>query len=84
MKVNIVKIGNSHGIRIPKPLLEQTGLSGEVELVVKDGTLIIQHVHSVRANWDEAFADMVSRGDDRLIEGDALQPTTFDEEEWEW
>ena len=84
MKVNIVKIGNSQGIRIPKPLLEQTGLSGKVELVVKDGTLVIQHVHAVRANWEEAFADMASLGDDRLMEGDALLPTAFDDEEWEW
>ena len=32
MKVRIVPIGNSRGIRIPKILLEQTGLSGEVEI----------------------------------------------------
>jgi hypothetical protein len=30
MKTRIVRIGNSRGIRIPKPLLEQTGLHGEV------------------------------------------------------
>jgi antitoxin MazE len=32
MKTRIVAIGNSQGIRIPKPLLEQTGLFGEVEI----------------------------------------------------
>lgn len=84
MKANIVRIGNSQGIRIPKPLLERTGLSGQVELVVKDRAIIIQHVHTVRANWEEAFAEMGARGDDRLLEGDTLQPTIFDEEEWEW
>jgi antitoxin MazE len=32
VKARIVAIGNSQGIRIPKPLLEQAGLTGDVEL----------------------------------------------------
>ena len=36
MKTRIVSIGNSQGIRIPKLLLEQTGLSGEVEIRAED------------------------------------------------
>jgi hypothetical protein len=36
MKTRIIPIGNSQGIRIPKPLLEQAGLSGEVEIRAKD------------------------------------------------
>ena len=36
MKVKIVKIGNSKGIRIPKVLLRQTGIDDEVNLEVKD------------------------------------------------
>lgn len=32
MKASIISIGNSKGIRIPKPLLEESGLSGTVEL----------------------------------------------------
>ncbi len=39
MKTRVVKIGNSQGIRIPKPLLEQTGLEGEVYLVNLDPTV---------------------------------------------
>ena len=35
MKTRIVAIGNSKGIRIPKLLLEQTGLSGDVEISAK-------------------------------------------------
>ena len=42
MKTRIVPIGNSQGIRIPKPLLEQAGLSGEVEIRALDGTLVIR------------------------------------------
>ena len=42
MKTSIVKIGNSQGIRIPKTLLSQTSLSGEVELEVRKDTIIIK------------------------------------------
>ncbi len=41
MKTNIIPIGNSRGIRIPKPLLEESGLFDEVELKVKKGEIRI-------------------------------------------
>lgn len=42
MKASIISIGNSKGVRIPKPLLEESGLSGSVDLkVVKGGIKII-------------------------------------------
>jgi antitoxin MazE len=41
MRTRLVKIGNSRGVRIPKPLLEQAGLEDEVELTVVDGEIRI-------------------------------------------
>ena len=32
MKANIIRIGNSKGIRLPKPLIDWVGLVEEVEL----------------------------------------------------
>ena len=43
-KTRIIKIGNSQGIRIPKPLLEQSGLKEEVELEVEENKIVIQAV----------------------------------------
>jgi antitoxin component of MazEF toxin-antitoxin module len=41
MQTNIVQIGNSRGIRIPKPLLIEGGLTGRVDIIVlKDGLKI--------------------------------------------
>jgi antitoxin component of MazEF toxin-antitoxin module len=42
VKARIIRIGRSQGIRIPKAILEQTGLSGEVELIVEGGALVIR------------------------------------------
>ncbi len=68
MKTRIVPIGNSQGIRIPKPLLEQTGLHGEVEISAQDDALVIRPIHKPRANWAKAFQMMAQRGDDSLLD----------------
>ena len=41
MKASIITIGNSKGIRIPKPLLEESGLVGAVELKAVKGEIRI-------------------------------------------
>lgn len=41
MKASIIKIGNSKGIRIPKVLLEESGLGDKVELTVKNKKIVI-------------------------------------------
>ena len=82
MKTRIVRIGNSWGIRIPKLLLEQSGLRDEVEISVRDGSLVVRSAAKPRAGWAAAFADMAQRGDDALL--DDPVPTRWDEDEWEW
>ena len=34
MRARVIKIGNSQGLRIPKPILEQTGIMDDVEIAV--------------------------------------------------
>ncbi|OGE31811.1 hypothetical protein A2631_01620 [Candidatus Daviesbacteria bacterium RIFCSPHIGHO2_01_FULL_44_29] len=41
MITTLIAIGNSRGIRIPKPLLSESGLEGEVELQVTKGEIKI-------------------------------------------
>lgn len=82
MKTKIVRIGNSKGIRLPKPLLEQVGLVDEVDLEVRDGELVISPTAPVRAGWREAAISLAEREEDQLL--DPATPTRFDAEEWEW
>jgi antitoxin MazE len=67
VRTRIIPIGNSQGIRIPKPLLEQTGLHGEVEIRAENGSLVIRPVKKPRAGWAAAFREMRRRGDDALL-----------------
>jgi len=84
MKTRIVRIGNSKGIRIPKPLLEQTQLSGEVNVRVKANSLIIEPARRARAGWAAAFQAMAQQDDDALLDEGTLPSTLWDEDEWEW
>lgn len=84
MRGKIVKIGNSRGIRIPKPLLEQTGLIGEVELAVEGNALVIRPVPRPRQGWAKAAEEMAAHGDDAPFEGDLVLQTEWDAEEWQW
>ena len=83
MKTSIVRIGNSRGVRIPKALLEQSGLEGEVEIRCEGKSLVIEPSQHPRAGWEAAFREMAARGDDESIDGD-WPATKFDEDEWEW
>jgi antitoxin MazE len=84
LQTRIVRIGNSQGIRIPKPLLEQAGIGDRVELEVQDGQIAIRPARRVRAGWAQGFAAMAAAGDDRLVDGPQLGATGWDQEEWEW
>lgn len=84
IKTRIIKIGSSQGIRIPQALLEQTGLSAEVEIEAQAGQLIVRPVRHPREGWDAAFALMAQRGDDCLEDNEPLLLTEWEANEWQW
>ncbi len=84
LTTRLVKIGNSQGIRIPKLLLEQVGLRGEIQMEVEADQLILRPGRAPRQGWDEQFRLMAEMGDDALLDADTLPPTTWETEEWEW
>lgn len=82
MKANVVPIGNSRGIRIPKAVLEECKIGDEVEVEVEDQTIIIKPVkHKPRKNWEKAFRKMHEQNEDRLILDDLLDAEILD---WKW
>ena len=82
MRAKIVRIGNSQGVRIPRPLIEQAGLDEQVELHVEGATIVIRPARVAREGWSSAFAQMSSVGDDSLLDGPSSG--SFDEDEWDW
>ncbi len=85
IRTHIIKIGNSRGIRIPRLLLEQSGLQGEVELFLDAEQLVIRSVPDPRSGWEDQFKWMTEQGADTLLDPEtAISLTNWDEEEWTW
>jgi len=82
MKTRLIRIGNSRGIRLPKPLIAQAGLTDVVDLHVRDGAIVIEPASTPRAGWAQAAKDAREREEDSLLDPPAA--THFDEQEWEW
>jgi antitoxin MazE len=83
IKTRLVRIGNSQGIRIPRVVVEQTGLHGELELEVRDQQLVVRTTSRPRAGWEDRFREMAERRGDRPLWPEAAL-TSFDKKEWEW
>ena len=82
MKVSIVSIGNSKGIRIPKSILDQCYFDKEADLEVENNKLVIKPVRKkIRNGWNSAFRLMHERKEDTLLLDDSLDSGM---KNWEW
>jgi antitoxin MazE len=83
MRTELVRIGNSRGVRIPKPLIKQCGLGDTVELRIENDCLVISPERRPRQDWGETFrAAGPAVQDERLLE--TAEPNEFDRREWQW
>ncbi len=72
MHVNLIKIGNSQGIRLPKAVIEQLGLGDELELQITANAIVIRNAKKPRSAWAQAAAQCHSAGDDVLDDWDVV------------
>ena len=78
--VQLVKIGNSQGVRIPRAFIKQAKLSGcELDLRLVENGLLISPKHRPRADWKaEIEALGIEPMDSEWLEADLTN------DEWEW
>jgi antitoxin MazE len=82
MLVSVIPIGNSRGIRIPKSILQQLKIEGEVELEVHDKEILLRPINKKpRENWAQEFGKMHENADDTLLINDLDDQDDF---QWEW
>ncbi len=68
MLITIRRLGNSQGVLIPKPLLQQVGLTDQAEMVVEGNTLVLRRpAPAPRSGWAEASKMVAASGDDALV-----------------
>ena len=84
MVQDVIKIGNSKGIRIPAVFLKELHIQDKVEVKIVDGSILVQPVKTkrrgVRQGWKEAYA---SAQPEELLLPDVMV-NRFDQEEWTW
>jgi len=82
MKAELIRIGNSRGVRIPKPLIEQCGLGDVVELRVENDRLVISPESTPRKGWGEAFRAAAEKTTTAPL--GITGNNKFDRRDWKW
>ena len=85
MQVELVRMGNSRGVRIPKSIIEQCGFGERIDLVVEGGRVILARNPDLRQGWKEALeaAKDTIAGDELLLDG--IPEHEFEGgEDWTW
>lgn len=67
MNINIIKVGNSKGLRIPKTLIDEYNIEETVELTLKHDCIEIRPKRKPRENWKSQFQKMANNNDDELL-----------------
>lgn len=82
MRAQIIQIGNSQGIRIPKMMLEETGISGEVELLTVPEGILIRRLRKPRSDWELQFKKILESEDD--VADWTETSGEFERTKWQW
>ena len=82
MKAKLIQIGNSRGVRLPKPLIEEAGLDIEVDIRVRKGEIVISPLGKPRSGWEAAAKHIHELKADVLLDRETA--TIFDRDEWQW
>lgn len=81
MKVSLIQIGNSKGIRIPSSILKQFDFIENFDLILEKGKIILKPISNPREGWEEACRLMNENKDDKLLYDDNYE---LDNEDWNW
>lgn len=85
MKVNVIKIGNSMGIRLPRLIVRTLGVNSQLELTIANEKIILVPLKKVRKDWESAFKKMNEDKEDKDNELIMSFPETeWDKTEWTW
>ncbi|MEP7266635.1 MAG: AbrB/MazE/SpoVT family DNA-binding domain-containing protein [Saprospiraceae bacterium] len=79
MEIDVIKIGNSKGIRLSKTILEKYNITDSMELVLEEDYIILKAKRKPREGWEQAFKQMHENGDDRLLIDDVFEDEIFEE-----
>lgn len=81
----LIKIGNSQGIRIPKPLIEQASLEGkELKLQIVNNGILVAPKKGVREGWKEAIEKFIDVQGHEPRDREWLDPPLASDDDLDW
>jgi len=82
----LTKIGNSQGIRIPKPIIKQANLQDcEIEFEVTKEGLLLKPVKNIsRKDWEKNIEETLKKHSDKEDEGVISEFLDEELDSWEW
>ena len=82
----LTRIGNSQGVRIPKPLITQANLENhELDFEIVENGLLIKPVLKKRDNWKENITQVLSKNQnkqDEALLNDMLDDSDLEDFVW--
>jgi len=79
MQVTLRKIGNSRGVIIPSPIIDQLHLDTTLEMFVQDGVLHLKPANQLRKGWFDRYN--ASKDDTPLVQ---MKDLESEQEDWQW
>lgn len=68
MKATLRKMGNSQGVLIPKGIISQLGIDGDLDMSIENESIVLRKPSNpVRAGWAEASKKLAVAGDDKMV-----------------
>ena len=71
--LKIIRVGNSKGLRLPKTLLDEYGIKDEVEVFMKEDSIVIKPLRQPRESWSEELLKMSKQESDVLLIPDVFK-----------
>ncbi len=82
---HLVKIGNSQGIRIPKPLIEQAHLEGkELDIQLVNQGILVTPSKKPRDGWKKAIDAILTSQETEQTDNEWLDATLTSDDDLEW
>ena len=83
MKIKLINIGNSKGLRLSKSLIQQYNINENIQLELREDGILLKPVSKPRSGWLEQF-EKASKTAVSKENNWNTAPNNFDKEEWTW
>ena len=82
---HLIQIGNSQGVRIPKPLIEEAHFDGtELSIKLVNDGILISPKHCPREGWKQAISETLKTNGAEIIDNYWLDAQLTNDSDLEW